>query len=580
MRFRYPGTAGSGRGTTDQGSAVCRKGYLTGWTYGTTQKYRVAFFNATGGNTNTRSFEQITYHGSNGDVSQRGYSWIDAGASLKGRGCGFGVVLAALAQECLSDGLNETPVSNGKVKTAQLTYYAQKKTTFINALSYSAALACKAAMEQGTVTYPYKYVDPVTNEFFLIGNRFQPGNITSSWNATLNAPVTTPVKLDMGAIVLGQDVAFVSMPGEPFDYYYNDTTLTGEDRSAPENNLWNELVGESTYGKPFVLGYCNGAVGYLVNYDGYTYNLGSEKWVSGCYEAQTSPVEQGTGETMLRIYDQMLTTMTANGSTSYTASCAHCGENQVWEPYSGQTTLTTGHYYLLADSQNTQIKIAGGQTVCIDLKGYTFTGESRAMYTTDSTRDVLNIMDSSEAQTGIIQGCGGTYGGGSGFGGGTILVAEGDEMNLYSGTLTSYDKVGYSTSSGDVLRIKGTFNMYGGKVTGGTASSFTGSYLSGSTLKTATKTGSGGNCVYVTAGCPVTLSDNAKVDQITFAAGSADTLTVDGGFTGKVTLEYPHVSLGEGTVIGVVAPAGDLSGATLNVEGYPCQSATAEGAVQ
>ena len=48
-------------------------------------------------------------------------------------------------------------------------------------------------------------------------------------------------------------------------------------------------------------------------------------------------------------------------------------------------------------------------------------------------------------------------------------------------------------------------------------------------------------------------------------------------FTGKVTLEYPHVSLGEGTVIGVVAPAGDLSGATLNVEGYPCQSATAEG---
>ena len=566
-------------------------GYLTDWTLGTTRKYRVAFFTGTGGNVNTRNFEQITYHGTAGDVLQRGYTWIEGSAksaTVKGLACSFGVVLATLAQECLSDGLNETAVNNGKIQTAQLNYYAARKTTGITQLSYNAALDCQAAMAEGSVSYPYRYTDPQTGEIFLIGGRFHPGAITRSWSKTLGAPITTPVKVELGSILLGQDVAFVSVPAEPFDFYYKDTTLTGDAKFAPENNLWNELINNDTYGKPFVLGYCNGLIGYFPNHEAYIYGEGSTEWTVGSYEAYSTNVEQGTGENMVRAFDQMLTTMSENGGMTYAAACAHCGENQTWEPYDAQTTLTTGHYYLCTDTQTAPIKITGGQTVCIDLKGHTLTGETRVLYTSDTTRDVLNIMDSSEGQTGVIQGCGGTYGGGSGFGGGTILISESDQLNLYSGTLTSYVKVGYSTSSGGVLRIRGTFNMYGGNVTGGTASSFTGSYLSGSTVKTTTRTGSGGNisltgtmnlyggeitdgklniitgtvtesesgtyvysqtaediqgkgpCVYVEETGVVNLRGNAKVDQLHFADG--DGLSVIGNYTGSAELKFNTIT--------------------------------------
>lgn len=566
-------------------------GYLTDWTLGTTRKYRVAFFAGTGGNINTRNYEQITYHGTDGNVLQRGFSWIEGSAKnarIKGCACSFGVALATLAQECLNDGLNETPVNGGKVQTAQINYYAARKTTGITQLSYNAALACQAAMEEETVTYPYRYTDPETGECFIIGGRFHPSGIIRSWSKSLGAPITTPIKVELGSILLGQDVAFVSVPAEPFDYYYKDTTLTGNAKFAPENNLWNELINPDTYGKPFVLGYCNGLLGYLPNYEAYIYGEGSTEWTVGSYEAYTTNFEQGTGENMVRTFNRMLTAMSENGGMTYTASCAHCGENQVWEPYNAQTTLTTGHYYLCTDTQTAQIKISGGQTVCIDLNGCTLTGETRALYTSDTARDTLNIMDSSPEQTGVIQGRGASCGAGVGFGGRTIIIAADDELNLYSGTLTCAEQTAYSVASGGVLRILGTFNMYGGKVIGGTASSFTGSYLSGGTVKTSTRTGTGGSialtgtmnlyggeisggkltaiigtvtqnesgtnvysqtseviegsgsCVWVVETGVVNLSGNASVEQLHFA--DDDGLNVIGSYTGSAELKFDGIT--------------------------------------
>ena len=601
-------------------------GYITSWSLGTTQKYRVAFFSATGGNINTRNFERITYHGTNGDVEQRGFSWINDAAQnamIKGRGCSYGAVLSVLAQECINDGLNETEVQNGKIQTSQLIYYAEKKTTGIHELSYKAAVAHNAAVTQGTITYPFRYTDPDTGETFLIGSRFQPGAIINAWNPVLGIPKTDSVKVELGAILFGQDVAFVSAPGEPYDYYYKDTTLTGDALTAPENNLWNELIAEDTYGKPFVLGYSNGDVGYFVNHKGYTYNQGSSKYVVGCYESQITTLEQGTGEAMVRIFGEMLTGMSENDSLDYTAFCEHCGENQLWKPYNGQTELTTGHYYLSADTQIAQIKIAGGQTVCFDLKGYTLTGTTRAFYTADTVHDVLSIMDSSAAQSGTVQGSGAINGAAIGYGGGTIIVSEGDELNLYSGTLTYRHRKAYSAISGGVLRVKGTFNMYGGKVTGGVASSFSGNYYSGG-VKTANRTGYGGNIsvagtinlyggqitdsqittitgtvaqkeggsyayteeiqvtggqgnsVYVESGGTVNLFDSACVEQLHFAQGSA--LNVIGVYTGSAELKFDSVvSLTEGIVVGSAMDYADTSQALITFADAPGMTAAVKG---
>ena len=560
-------------------------GALTGWTFGTERQYRVAFFMGSSGNVNTRAFEQVIYSGSDGDVLQRGYTWIDKSATtatVKGTSPSFGVVLAQLARECIEDGLNETPVAPGEIVTASMTYSAKRKTVGITELSYKAGLACQEAMAEGAVTYPFEYTDPDTGEVFLISSRFHPSTLVASWSKKLGAPISTPTKIEVGAFLLGEDLAFVALPVEPFDFYYEDLTLTGEDRYADSNNLWNSLINEDTYGKPFILGYCNGAIGYLPNYDAYTYCEGSTTRVMGSYETHSSRLEQGTGENVIRLLGTMLSGLSTNGGMTYTAPCAYCGENQLWQPYNLQTELTTGHYYLGSDVSNAQIKVSGGQTVCLDLNGHSFEGLTRALYTSDSTKDIVNIMDSSEGQTGIIQGCGATYGAASGFGGGSILVSPGDELNLYSGTIGYYHRKGYSALNGGAVLLSGTLNIYGGNIAGGYASTFEGTYFSGSTIKSSSKVGYGGAvmarpgsalnvyggeitsgevraitgsantddtytetyvtldnngpCVWVAEGANMTLSGNGSVDHIHMAGESG--LNVNGRFTGSAELQF------------------------------------------
>ena len=602
-------------------------GYITGWTLGTTRKYRVAFFSDTGGNVNTRSFEVTTYNGSDGAVVQRGYSWINDSATtaaVKGRSCSYGVVLATLAQECLGDGLNETAVRNGTIRVATATYYGSNKTTGVTELAYKAALACKAAAENGTILYPYRYTDPETGEKFPIASAFHTDKLISMWNTKLNTANTGTNKLTLGAYMLGTDVAFLAIPGEPFDYYYKDETLTGDAKYAPENNLWNDLIDDSTYGKPIVLGYCNGYQSYFPNEEAYVYNEGSENWAMGSYESQIAKFERGSGEDVVRLFDSMLTSLSSGSEDlTYTASCAHCGENQIWQPYGGQTTLTTGHYYLMTNTHTTQIKISGGQTVCIDLKGHTLAGETRAMYISDTTKDILNIMDSSEAQTGKVQGCGVVAGAGIGFLGATLVVAADDVLNLYSGTITDYERTSYSVQNAGVLGIYGTFNMYGGEVVGGTASSFTGSYYSGG-VKTATRTGKGGTmylsgtlnmyggkiyggdlstvtgtavttddsytyrqeeapltsgngpCVWVTATGTVNLSGEASIEHIHFADG--DGLSIIGNHTGSAEIKYSGLTeLTEGTRVGTAGTAADTTFADITFTDAPGMTAAVKG---
>ena len=86
----------------------------------------------------------------------------------------------------------------------------------------------------------------------------------------------------------------------------------------------------------------------------------------------TTKVPPVTKEEMLRIYDQMLTALAyTDGDMSYTGPCEHCGEDQLWQPYSTQTTLTTGHYYLCSiRNQNIRSWNSSADQIMIFLKKY------------------------------------------------------------------------------------------------------------------------------------------------------------------------------------------------------------------
>lgn len=130
-------------------------GNVTSWDLGMQQKYRVAFFNSTGGNTNPRGYElkrdetgKVITYGTN-NTPLVGYTWIDQSATsaeIKGRGCSFGVVLATLADECLTDGKNETVARPGEIVSATKTFKADRKTVGCSQLAHDAGKAYNAAV--------------------------------------------------------------------------------------------------------------------------------------------------------------------------------------------------------------------------------------------------------------------------------------------------------------------------------------------------------------------------------------------------------------------------------------------------
>ena len=679
-------------------------GHVASWELGDTQKYRVIFFNGTGGNTNPRNTEvqrdengnALTY---GSGTTMRGYSWIDVSASkaeIKGRACSYGVVLATMAQECLNDGKNESAVSYGEIRTIQQKVATERKTVGITQIGYNAANAYweadamydkalasyntanskfsayktaynkykdagflgflyKGDMEDALSAYntalsnlnalltPYvEYMTAHTNntpsqastttvngtagptkplqshpfiykegdQVYCVGSRFHASAIQGDWDATLSAPKTAGSSYTLNAFMLGEDAAFVVIPGEPFDYYYTETGVY-----TPENNLWN-ILKDTTYGKPYVFGYTNGAVGYFPNYEAYFYNEGSTTKVMGAYETHTSDFAPGTGENMVRTLDSMLGTLNGTGRTAY---CEHCKKDVQWTLYTGQD-FTSGHYYLNWDVTTAQKKVADGMTVCLDLNGYTFKGESRAFYndqnaSSSANKATLSIMDSSAAKTGVVEGCGGDLGAPRGFGGGVIIMGQGHELNIYGGTLRAYDKGYNSASSGVVLLIRGTMNMYGGKIEGGKTTSCSGQFYYSSATNTKNSTGYGGAlyltgtlnmyggsmtsgtyrlftgvvegttnhitvteatgpapCVCVTTYNSkkgvVNLYNDASIEHLYFSGLTETQFNVHGNYTGKTQVEYStKTGLAAGSLVGNAKENANVSRGELTIKG-------------
>lgn len=252
--------------------------------------------------------------------------------------------------------------------------------------------------------------------------------------------------------------------------------------------------------------------------------------------------------------------------------CPYCGRSE--SEYIELTNdldrfLVAGHYYMKGDvTRSKQLVLEAEGVSCLDLAGHTLLGDGRALQIgEDVTKPdvVLNIFDS--VGGGKVAGKGSTN---SSWSAGTIYMEPASTINLYSGTLTTYNTSVQSAAKGGVATINGTLNVYGGSVVGGKVGSYGGALWiqSGGTLKVAggsvvSGTAPAAPCVYAHQSAKVILSGNGKVDNIAFVSTDADTLTVSGKYTGRAELSWDNLT--SGTVIGISDNA-DLSGGILTVK--------------
>ena len=175
--------------------------------------------------------------------------------------------------------------------------------------------------------------------------------------------------------------------------------------------------------------------------------------------------------------------------------CEHCGQLVTWYPWPGSTNPASGHYFIGKDfHQPTQLSIAAGTDVVLDLYGNKYTSENIRNFL---IRGTLSIMDSQGGGEMITTGgeefagsialigpaSGQTEPAGFNLYSGTLRLAEGHplfnngglirfsgngELNMYGGTMIG----GHVKVNGGCIDINSTattFNMYGGLITGGTS---------------------------------------------------------------------------------------------------------------
>lgn len=383
-------------------------------------------------------------------------------------------------------------------------------------------------------------------------------------------------QVELNAILLCDQIALITAPGEMYDRYGYTDDPNGEKiywtKEGPANinshNSWLDLWDEDTYGEPFFLGYCNDSTGYMPSRVTYDYSKDVPGKVQGSYGVNTTSFAQGTGEDVILEFGWLLDQAMQGGTGSalpagQKAYCEHCGMEQNWislaayiDAYvdAGHTTiLNQGHYYVPDNMEIDGLTIKGG-AVCLDLNGKELLGEERVF--TVAANGILNIQDSSQGKTGTMAGQGfHDYSTGSGAAGdpfrgaagGTIYLSG--EMNLYSGTLTTKVTNEYKPGNGGVVNVAGTgvLNMHGGAIASG-VSGWAGGNIYGDigshlNLEGGSITGgishiSGTKCIMAKG--TVCLSNDASVNLLQLwpetqgePAQYADMLTIKGYYTGK-----------------------------------------------
>lgn len=448
--------------------------YPNAFRYQMEQKgYRVSFINGASGNINNRSRDTANRSTDWSTLYDSGKLVIDGKTvdnDAVNKGNAFGLLLSKVALEGLKEE-NLEVCEAGTIRNKQVRYGLEPHTFGEDLEGLVAACAAfradpVASAGKGTFPYTYQHTD---GKYYTLNSRFHVNTIESrSKNVSESIG-----KLELNAIMLGPDLAFVTGPGELYDYY------DAAGSTAAKDNDWLTLISEQ-YGTPFVLGYSNGGHSYIPNSLAFTYNqFQRDKFGVGAYGANITQIAKGGGEAVIAEYAKMLDILN-DDSTVKSYKCEHCNEVVDWEPLissnNGDSYWYSGHYYLtedIADAYTRVKSIPSGHTVCLDLNGHTLDmyqkGYGRAFVV---SRDAeLSIMDTVGGGAVIGQ----SNAASSNVSGGTVYVYAASStagqgiLNLYGGTIGRRVAQDHSASYGGTIYCGGTFNMYGGTVNGGYA---------------------------------------------------------------------------------------------------------------
>lgn len=574
----------------------------------------------------------------------------------------YGRMLAEIALHCMK-GTNtsgqsymmSTPV--GEISTYSTSWNAKKNKYDEQLLNAAMALRTEVMSAQGwneatfdssynvffkdknnsSTYFPY-YYKPSSKTVAIINSRAHFDAVYAQAKTGYGNVPDYAGAVELNAIMLGKNVAFITSPNELADYYHDFTDDVKKHSSdeKEDHNDWFKLE-DDVFGMPFVLGYSNQSSGYIAGWLDHQANSATHATITGLggqghmlyspgtYESMTSSFAAGQGEALMDVYNRMLDV--ASGKYDRNAHCRYCDADVVWKPLFAEdaniNNLQSGHYYLYEDLNGTN---TGGQwyvgsateqkTICIDLMGHKKTSDTRNFIVYNGS--VLSIYDS----VGGGQIHGKTFSNNPGSG--NFEVYAGGTVNLYGGTLSFEQREGfkddntpyYGVGTGGVMTLGGTLNMYGGTIVGGDlvdstyTDKNTGKYLayngcggaicvsggnlnvyggtitSGSVPETVTtgnvnnkETSAGkGPCVFLaTAASKVKLSGDAKVDNIYYNRMGGAMLTVSEAYTGTTSLTFdPSISIVDNMDIGDSSNA-VLTGSTITCTNNPLANIYVQG---
>ena len=256
--------------------------------------------------------------------------------------------------------------------------------------------------------------------------------------------------------------------------------------------------------------------------------------------------------------------------------CPHCGTSVQWQGLSAvaddAASIEAGHYYYdyaMADHAFAKEKSISGK-VCIYIdSGKTLTAQQRVFKVAEGGELTIcgagsvcaGNFDTTQADTVTLRA------------GGAINVAAGGILNLYDATLTDVksDTRLQNASNGGVVAVSGTFNMYSGLVTGGTASNAGANvyiyptgyfYALGGTVDNGTiLSGGAGKSVYSKG--RVILGGNASIGQLYMRDDDVELsqlFALRGAYTGNSTILFRNVAYTEGMILGAAENASLLRG--------------------
>ena len=432
-------------------------------------------------------------------------------------------------------------------------------------------------------------------------------------------------RISLCAFTLGDQVAFVTMPFEASDRYSMDAKLTTANDYNDWNNLINEqkwgtpfvaslMNGTEGY-FPNYLAYTYQGVVNGQQYDlqkAYAEGRTTHRFVNGSYEAHIAYAKAGEGEAVVAQLNTLLRGLSDKQDTPATKTgyCEACKETVTWtqmltskqlEDYGNN--LPSGHYYLTENYNSLfgSVTIYVDQNVCLDLNGYTFYADSNAGGRAFGIYSTLNVMDS--VGGGILKSDGLNRNNG-----GVLYVGSGGVLNLYSGKVTSTNQ--FPTRDGGCIYVAsgGIFNMYGGTVSGGqvteyggnvdvqdgTFNMYGGTITGGSYHPTLREVGSDGNSYQAGKNFLLSAGGTFRYVNGTIASGKTTThlmghvvlgdhdfvvtnpassvlalknyatVTLDGVFTGQVTLYYNGVKSDKAPYYPKEPAAGDTIGAVTS----------------